>query len=60
MERINLPDGSTVNLLDNIDPQERALIPAQIKRDYGIDIDQTTVLGQAAAREAEGAGNEKY
>ena len=48
MERINLPDGSTVNLPDNIDPQERALISAQIKRDYGIDIDQTTVLGQAA------------
>jgi len=48
MEKINLPNGQVLNLPDNIDPQVRAQIAAEIKADFDIDINQTTLLGRAA------------
>ena len=48
MEKINLPGDKVLNLPDDIDPQLRAQIAADIKADFGIDINQTSVLGRAA------------
>ena len=48
METIKLPNNQVLNLPDNLDPQLRAQIAADVKRDFGIDINQTTVLGRAA------------
>ena len=48
MEKINIPRYGVISLPDNIDPVERAQIAADIKKDFGIDINQTTILGRAA------------
>ena len=48
MEKINIPGYGVISLPDNIDPVERAQIAADIKKDFDIDINQTTVLGRAA------------
>ena len=48
MEKINIPGYGVISLPDNIDPVERAQIAADIKKDFGIDINQTTILGRAA------------
>ena len=48
MEKINIPGYGVISLPDNIDPVERAQIASDIKKDFGIDINQTTVLGRAA------------
>ena len=48
METIKLPNDQVLNLPDDLDPQLRAQIAADVKRDFGIDINQTTVLGRAA------------
>ena len=48
MEKIKLPGDKVLSLPDDIDPQLRAQIAADIKADFGIDINQTTVLGRAA------------
>src|SRR5210317_1276431 len=48
MEKIELPGNKVLNIPDDIDPQLRAQIAADIKADFGIDINKTTVLGRAA------------
>ena len=48
MEKIKLPGDKVLNIPDDIDPQLRAQIAADIKADFGIDINKTTVLGRAA------------
>ena len=37
-----------LNVPDNLDPITRERLAGAIQRKYGIDINQTTVLGQAA------------
>ena len=47
METIRLNESQVLNLPENLDPQTRAKIAAEVKRDFGIDINQTTLLGRA-------------
>ena len=41
METIRLNESQVLNLPENLDPQTRAKIAAEVKRDFGIDINQT-------------------
>ena len=48
MEKIDLGNGLTLNIPDDISIEDRRLLAAQIQSRYGVDINQTTVLGQLA------------
>ena len=48
MEKIDLGNGQTLNIPDDISIEDRRLLAAQIQSRYGVDINQTTVLGQLA------------
>ena len=47
MEKIQLPNGQTLSIPDNISLEDRALLRQQIKVRFGHDIDETSILGQA-------------
>ena len=47
MAQYDIGGGRTLNVPDNLDPKDRLELAEAIKRDYGIDINQTTALGQA-------------
>ena len=47
MAKYQLPNNKVLTVPDDLPPDNRAQIAAIVKRDYGIDIDETTVLGQA-------------
>ena len=47
MEKIQLPNGQTLSIPDNISLEDRALLRQQIKARFGHDIDETSILGQA-------------
>ena len=44
MERINLPDGSFLELPSNLPPSEREQIAADVQRDFGVDINDVSLL----------------
>tara|TARA_R100001082_G_scaffold111253_1_gene94465 strand:- start:6719 stop:14662 length:7944 start_codon:yes stop_codon:yes gene_type:complete len=48
MEKIDLGNGLTLNIPDDISIEDRRLLASQIQSRYGVDINQTTVLGQLA------------
>ena len=48
MEKIDLGNGLTLNIPDDISLEDRRLLASQIQSRYGVDINQTTVLGQLA------------
>ena len=48
MEKIDLGNGQTLNIPDDISLEDRRLLASQIQSRYGVDINQTTVLGQVA------------
>lgn len=47
MAKYQLPNNKVLTVPDDLPPDNKAQIAAIVKRDYGIDIDETTVLGQA-------------
>ena len=47
MEKIQLPNGQTLSIPDNISLEDIALLRQQIKVRFGHDIDETSILGQA-------------
>ena len=44
MERINLPDGSFLELPSDLPPSEREQIAADVQRDFGVDINDVSLL----------------
>ena len=47
MAKYQLENGQTLNVPDDLDPNKRAQIAEDIKSVYGIDINETTILGRA-------------
>ena len=48
MAQYDLPNNKKLNVPDNLDPALREKLAGAIQRQFGIDINETTVLGQAA------------
>ena len=46
MAKYQLENGQTLNVPDDLDPTKRAQIAEDVKAAYGIDINETTVLGR--------------
>jgi hypothetical protein len=44
MERINLPDGSFLELPSDLPPSDREQIAADVQRDFGVDINDVSLL----------------
>ena len=47
MAQFDLPDGKKLNIPDNLDPSTREKVASLAKRKYGIDINETTILGRS-------------
>jgi hypothetical protein len=48
MAQYDLPNNQKLNVPDNLDPALREKLAGAIQRQFGVDINETTVLGQAA------------
>ena len=48
MAKYDLPDGQVLTVPDDLSPDKRDRLAAAVQRDYGVDINDTNILGQAA------------
>ncbi len=46
MAQYDIGGGKKIKIPDNLDPETRLQLAEVVKDEYGIDINQTTVLGQ--------------
>ena len=47
MAQYDLPNGKVLTVPDDLALEQRQALADAVKKDYGIDINETTILGQA-------------